>query len=92
MIQFKQLRHLALSNCSCRQLQKIFDQAVHLTSLKVSFTFFNSDELHAFVNFHQEKTRLSSLVSLNLFVSGGGKYKNHLKSYLYHLFFFQVVQ
>ncbi|CAF1394533.1 unnamed protein product [Adineta steineri] len=72
MIQFKQLRHLTLSNCSCRQLQKIFDQAIQLTSLKISITFFDSDELHAFINFHQEKTRLSSLVSLNLFVNGGG--------------------
>ncbi|CAF4088314.1 unnamed protein product [Adineta steineri] len=73
MIQFKQLRHLTLSNCSCRQLQKIFDQAIQLTSLKISFTFLVSDELHAFVNFHQEKTRLSALVSLNLFVNGGGR-------------------
>ncbi|CAF0831773.1 unnamed protein product [Adineta steineri] len=82
MIQFKQLRHLTLSNCSCRQLQKIFDQAVQLTSVNISFTFLISDELHAFVNFHQEKTRLSSLISLNLFVNGGGKYINHAKSYL----------
>ncbi|CAF1503212.1 unnamed protein product [Adineta steineri] len=72
IIQFKQLRHLTLSNCSCRQLQKIFDQAIQLTSLKISITFFDSDELHAFINFHQEKTRLSSLVSLKLFINGGG--------------------
>jgi hypothetical protein len=72
MIEFKHLRHLTLSNCSCRQLQKIFDQAVQLISLKISFTFINSDELHAFINFHQKERKLSSLVSLNLYISGGG--------------------
>jgi hypothetical protein len=64
---------LSLSNCSCAQLQQIFRQAVRLTSLKISFTFYNPTEFHAFVNFHQEQTGTSSLVSLSLSIDGAGE-------------------
>jgi hypothetical protein len=52
MIQYERLRHLSLSNCSCKQLQEIFSRAIQLTSLRLSLAFLTSEELHTFINFH----------------------------------------
>jgi hypothetical protein len=86
MIQLEQLRHLSLSNCSCKQLQKIFYRAIRLTSLKVCLTFLNAEEIDTFTNFHQEQTTKFSLVSLSLSINAAGEYRNHVK-YIHFPFF-----
>jgi hypothetical protein len=85
MIQFERLRYLSLSDCSCKQLQQIFYRAVRLTSLKVSLTFLNPEEIDTFANFHQEQTTKFSLVSLSLSINRAGEYRNHIN---YSFFFF----
>ena len=80
-VQFHHLRSLSLSNCSCRILQKIFSQAVRLTSLKVSLAFFNPEELYAFTNIHQKQTIISSLSSVSLFIDAAGKFRNYKNLY-----------
>jgi hypothetical protein len=87
MIRFSQLRQLSLSNCSCTLLQQIFCEAIRLTSLKVFLTFLIPEELHIFANFHQKQTKISSLVSLSLYINGAGEYKNHI-NYLFFFSFF----
>ena len=87
MIQFEHIRQLSLSECSCAQLKQIFRQAIRLTSLKISFTFYNPIEFHAFANFHHEQTTTPTLVSLSLSIDGAGKHRNHIKPYSFFFCF-----
>ena len=72
-IRYEQVRHLSLCNSSCAQLQKIFQRAVRLTSLKMSLAFLTTNEFETFNHFHDKLAKLSPLTELSLSLNGAGE-------------------
>jgi hypothetical protein len=92
MIQYERLRYLSLRNCSCKQLQKIFSEAIRLTSLKISLQFVVEEELVTFINIHSQEMRIPPLVSLSLDINATGEYRTYNHLFLFFSFCFLVDQ